>query len=83
MVKEIIEVFRCDKCGDSGDRYSITFPTNETLLLDLCKRHGEELERFRDVPGEWIQAKGSKKRFQKSSLEDIRLAIEQQQEIAK
>lgn len=76
MVKRTLELFECDKCGKDGQRYSVSFPEDGTLILDRCEQHAKPLEKLRDEPGEWMQARPGKQSFHKSSLQDIRLAIQ-------
>lgn len=73
MVKKTLEVYECDKCGNEGTRYAITFPDG-TKLLDRCEKHARAIEKLRDEEGNWVQNRGSKATFHKSTLEDIETA---------
>jgi len=76
MVKRTLEVFECDKCGNEGTRYSVTFPEG-TLVLDRCETHAKKIDALRNEVGEWV-ATGSLGRnsFKKSSVAELRAAVE-------
>lgn len=76
MVKRTLELFECDKCGQGAKRYSIVFEEG-TLVLDRCPQHGKQLEKLRDEKGEWLTPRASKTAFHKSSLSEVRAAVEQ------
>lgn len=76
MVKRTLELFECDRCGKEGHRYTVTFPEDGTLVLDRCEQHAKKIEALREEPGEWLQPRGGKQNFRKSSPAEIRQAIE-------
>jgi hypothetical protein len=77
MVKRTLELFECDRCGKEAQRYSLAFPEEGTLVMDRCDTHAKKLEAFRDEPGEWLRPRLGKQSFHKSSLHEVRLAVEQ------
>ena len=76
MVKRTLELFECDKCGNDAKRYSIVFDEG-TLVLDRCELHGRQIEKLRDEKGEWLTPRSGKTPFHKSSLSEVRAAVEQ------
>lgn len=78
MVKRTLELFECDRCGNEAKRYSISYEDG-TLVLDRCVTHAKKLEALRDEPGEWLTPRGGKTAFHKSSLAEVRQAIEEGQ----
>ena len=75
MVKRTLELFECDKCGNEGQRYSVTFPEG-TLVLDRCETHAKKIEALRDEVGEWVHGAAGRNTFRKSSLVELREAVE-------
>lgn len=76
MVKRTLEVFECDKCGDEGQRYSVTFPDG-TLVMDRCETHARKLDALRAEQGEWVQLGATGRQgFKKTSLSELRASVE-------
>jgi len=75
MVKKTLEVFECDKCGNEGQRYSINYPEG-TLVMDRCETHARKIEALRDEVGEWVHGGAGRNNFRKSSLVELREAVE-------
>ena len=76
MVKRTLELFECDKCGQEAKRYSVVFEDG-TLVLDRCPAHAKRLEALREEVGEWLTPRPARSAFHKSSLSEVRVAIEQ------
>jgi pyruvate formate-lyase activating enzyme-like uncharacterized protein len=76
MVKRTLELFECDKCGQEAKRYSVVFDEG-TLVLDRCTQHARQLEKLREEKGEWLTPRNGKTSFHKSSLSEVRAAVEQ------
>lgn len=78
MVKRTLELYECDRCGKEAQRYSISFPNGDgVLVMDRCEQHAKKLEAFRDEPGEWLRPREGKQSFHKSSPEELRARIEE------
>ena len=75
MVRKTIETLECDKCGQPAQRYSINFPEG-SLVLDRCEQHGKKLEGLKTEQGEWVDLRGPKASFRKTSPEELREAVE-------
>lgn len=76
MVKRTLELYECDRCGKEAKRYSISYEDG-TLVLDRCETHNKKLEALRDEPGEWLTPRGNKNSFHKSTLAEVRQAVEE------
>ena len=78
MVKRTLELFECDRCGKEAQRYSISFPNGDgVLVLDRCEMHAKKLEAMREEPGEWLRPREGKQSFHKSSAEELRVRLEE------
>ena len=76
MVKRTLELYDCDKCGNEGQRYSVTFEDG-TLVMDRCETHARQLEKLRTEPGQWgSPSQAGRNSFKKSSLVELRAAVE-------
>lgn len=76
MVKRTLELFDCDKCGEEGRRYSVTYEDG-TLIMDRCETHARPLEKLRTEPGQWVAPNQmGRNSFKKSSLTELRAAVE-------
>ena len=76
MVKRTLELFDCDKCGNEGKRYSVTFEDG-TLVMDRCSVHAKKLEALRDEQGEWmVGTQLGRNSFRKTSLTELRQEVE-------
>ena len=76
MVKRTLEVFECDKCGNEGQRYSVTFPEG-TLVMDRCETHAKKLEALRNETGDWVTSSSiGRNSFKKTSLVELRQQVE-------
>lgn len=76
MVKRTLELFECDRCGKEAKRYTVLFEEG-TKVLDRCELHGRKLEALKEEPGEWVTTRAGKAAFKKSSVAELRLAVEQ------
>ena len=73
-----MELYECDRCGKEAQRYSISFPNGDgVLVLDRCEQHGKKLEALRDEPGEWLRPREGRQSFQKSTPDELRLRLEE------
>lgn len=73
MVKQVIDVYRCDKCNKEGKRYVVVFDDG-TLTLDRCETHAKKLEALRNEDGEWEAPKTRASTFKKSTVQDLQEA---------
>jgi hypothetical protein len=64
------EIYACDKCEKAGERYELTFPDGQTLMLDRCEQHATKLSNLRDEPGTWKQ-ETSMNRYHKKDLDAL------------
>jgi hypothetical protein len=64
------EIFACDKCEKPGERYEVTFPDGQTLMLDRCEQHAAKVVSLRNEPGTWKQEVNTR-RYHKKDLDDL------------
>lgn len=76
MVKRTLELYECDRCGKEAKRYSISYEDG-TLVLDRCETHNKKLEALREEVGEWLTPRAGKSSFHKSTLAEVRQAVEE------
>lgn len=71
-----MEVFECDKCGQEGACYLVTFPKDdggtEVKEFIRCERHNTQFEKLKEDPsGEW-RKRGRRAAFKKVDPKDIK-----------
>lgn len=66
-------MLECDRCGNEGTAYTVTYDGNGVKEFILCERHNGPLEKLRDLSyGTWREPKATRKRgIQKVDLNEV------------
>lgn len=63
MPRETVERLVCDRCGNEGTVYTVTFDDEGVKEFVLCEKHNGRLEQLRGLSyGTWHDKKPKRKR---------------------